>query len=396
MQVAHAAMMPNTDAVQGDVAPCLRWTGPRHGRKQYARIHVQGTGRVYVHDLMGYYFLNRNQHAFPPQLNHGDNRSERIVVGHNNPGCHCFSPHHISLKTQSQNCLDAIAHGTMVPPNTVGTNNGHHILTWEQVEHIRSSDPLEVWKRGPGCYDIGEHQIARIRAGKAWNGDPDAHVTSSAHDGQDAPGTTQESRVSKQRRNQLGKLEMQSARALLSGWPGRRKKKGRRGPNKWEGSERGLLAQVKRAHRWVRGAWEPRVDGDDKGEKRIQALTKRGGGLFKELQQVLQRGWGPEAGTPSRNLHEMLLRCMRRRLRDVLLEQRVIENNKRWQWGLERENVWEPVQRGQRMMERDMERDLEQFANNLDQGQYDYFLMSEAERRQFDRREAQRGLYETY
>ena len=81
---------------------------------------------------------------------------------------------------------------------------------------------------------------------------------------------------------------------------------------------------------------------------------------------------------------------MRRRLRDVLLEQRVIENNKRWQWGLERENVWEPVQRGQQMMARDMGRDLEQFANDLDQGQYDYFLMSEEERRQADRREAQR------
>ena len=105
---------------------------------------------------------------------------------------------------------------------------------------------------------------------------------------------------------------------------------------------------------------------------------------------MLQRGWGPEAGTPSRNLHEMLLRCMRRRLRDVLLEQRVIENNKRWQWGLERENVWEPVQRGQQIMARDMDHELASFANYLAQGQFDYVLLSEEERRQYDLRAEQR------
>ena len=382
MQAARAAMMPNTDPVDGDAAPCLAWTGPRHGPKQYARIHVRGIGNVYVHVLMAYFFLNRSQHTFPLQLNRGEKKSERIVVvGHNNPGCKCFSPHHISLKTQSQNAKDALAHGTAKMPNTVGENNGRHILTPEQVDDLRNNiDPLEVWKRGPECYGVGERQIAKIRARKAWNGDADAHVTYSAHDGQDAPGTTQESQVSKVRRKTLGKREMRSVRMLLCGLPGRRKKKGRRGPRQWHGSDGGTLAQVRRD------------GGDDMGEKHIRALTKPDGALFKWLQRhELRLRWGrEESGIRSRNLHEMLLRCMRRRLRGMLLEEGVIEHNKRWRWGLEREEVWQCVQRGQQITARDMEHELASFANYLAQGQFDYVLLSEEERRQYDLRAEQR------
>ena len=383
MQAARAAMMPNTDPSDGDAAPCHLWTGPRHGPKQYARIHVPGIGNVYVHVLIAYFFLNRNQHAFPQQLNRGNKKSERIVVGHNNPGCKCFSPHHISLKTQSQNAKDALAHGTAVLPNTVGVNNGRHILTPEQVDDLRKNiDPLEVWKRAPECYGVGERQIAKIRAHKAWNGDADAHVTCSAHDGQDAPGTTQESRLSKARRRALGKREMHSVRVLLCGKPGRRKQKGRRGPRRWQGSDDGMLAQVRRE------------GGDDMGQKRINGLTKADGGIFKWLlQQGLGSEWSrEEGGNRSRNLHEMLLRCMRRRLRRVLVEEGVIEDVRRWKWGLERDDVWQCVQQEQKRMVRYMEHELWQLANYLADRQYDYFLMSDEERRQHDLREEQRYI----
>ncbi len=76
----------------------------------------------------------------------------------------------------------------------------------------------------------------------------------------------------------------------------------------------------------------------------------------------------------------------------MLVEEGVIEDVRRWKWGLERDDVWQCVQQEQKRMVRYMEHELWQLANHLADRQYDYFLMSDEERRQHDLREEQRYI----
>ena len=323
---ASAAFLPN-ESSRGEKLPCITWSGATHGPKKYARLHIKGVGKVYIHVLFFYYFGNKQ---LPEKLCRKNENSPATVVGHNRRNCKCFSPHHLSLKTQSRNTLDGLAHGTIIMPNTVGENNGRCKLTFEQVETIKHEDKRLLWKYRESAYGVRAEQISKIRRGKAWAGDPSKVVSYSWHDGHDAPGTgTPEDPISRARRRTLGRQEVSSIQKLLCGKPHRRKNAGRGGtPRTWSGARDGVL--------YVLG-----------GPKVTREKCRPGTSTWVDLRGALAEAFGSEQSSsrrPSLNLHELLLRNLRRHTRCALSEARHIDpGSRRWSWSMEDDEKWSLV-----------------------------------------------------
>jgi HNH endonuclease len=137
---------------------CWLWTGKSVNTKGYGQLGAlggKGTKGITAHRLS--YTIHKGE--IP----------EGMVVMHSCDNPACVNPDHLSVGTQSQNILEAIAKGRKVLPKLPHPSGADHPfskLTEENVREIRSSPVMDTVfaKR----FGVAPSTVRRARIGLAW------------------------------------------------------------------------------------------------------------------------------------------------------------------------------------------------------------------------------------
>jgi hypothetical protein len=138
---------------------CWIWTGKSVNQKGYGQlggIGGRGGGAILAHRLS--YQIHKGE--IP----------EGMVVMHSCDNPSCVNPDHLSVGTQSQNILEAIAKGRKVLPKLPrfsGADHPNAKFTEQDIRDIRAKpmDDTGLAKK----YGVAASTIRRIRIGQSWS-----------------------------------------------------------------------------------------------------------------------------------------------------------------------------------------------------------------------------------
>ena len=137
---------------------CWIWTGSSRTKKGYGMLQKIGGSKG----------KGMTAHRLSYQIHKGE-IPESMVVMHSCDNPSCVNPDHLSVGTQSQNILEAIAKGRKVLPklpHPSGIDHPFSKLTEENVHEIRSSPIMDTVfaKR----FGVAPSTVRRARIGLAW------------------------------------------------------------------------------------------------------------------------------------------------------------------------------------------------------------------------------------
>lgn len=99
-------------------------------------------------------------------LAHGDPSSQTLEAAHSCGNGHeaCCNPRHLRWATKKENAADRVLHGT----ESRGENNGHSILTEEDVHEIRRMRGLATFRELAKNFGVHPSCINDIMNGRTW------------------------------------------------------------------------------------------------------------------------------------------------------------------------------------------------------------------------------------
>lgn len=138
---------------------CWKWTGKSVNKKGYGQLGAiggKGTKAIAAHRLS--YQIHKGE--IP----------DGMVVMHSCDNPSCVNPDHLSVGTQSQNILEAIAKGRKTLPKLphfTGVDHPGARFTEQDIRDIRSQGMNDTGLAKK--YGVATSTIRRIRIGKTWS-----------------------------------------------------------------------------------------------------------------------------------------------------------------------------------------------------------------------------------
>lgn len=144
-------------------AECWPWTGAR-GSRGYGMWSVTKRGpdgyrRTYTASRLAHELASGEE--VPPDLS--------VLHTCDNPPC--CNPRHLWVGTALDNARDKVAKGRLRVGDSSGENNGHAVLTWEQVKDIRrrvADGPRGTQAALAREYSVSPQTICDTVKGRRW------------------------------------------------------------------------------------------------------------------------------------------------------------------------------------------------------------------------------------